>query len=55
MSGLWSGRPISIKLDDLDVICAALDCSVAELLLPSSKPGDPEGEPPESELELPER
>jgi hypothetical protein len=22
MSGLWSGRPASIKLEDLDVICA---------------------------------
>lgn len=34
MSGLWSGHPISIKLDDLDVICAALDCQVGELLIP---------------------
>jgi DNA-binding Xre family transcriptional regulator len=34
MSGLWSGRPASIKLDDLNVICAVLDCSVAELLIP---------------------
>jgi len=33
MSGLWSGEPASIKLDDLDVICAVLDCSVDELLL----------------------
>ena len=33
MSGLWSGDPASIKLDDLDVICAVLDCSVDELLL----------------------
>lgn len=34
MSGLWSGDPASIKLDDLDVICAVLDCSVADLLIP---------------------
>ena len=34
MSGLWSGRPASIKLDDLDVICAVLGCGVAELLIP---------------------
>ncbi|MGC9668460.1 helix-turn-helix domain-containing protein [Planosporangium sp. 12N6] len=34
MSGLWSGRPASIKLDDLDVICAVLDCPVGELLIP---------------------
>jgi len=26
MSGLWSGQPASVKLDDLDVICAVLDC-----------------------------
>jgi hypothetical protein len=23
MSGLWSGEPASVKLDDLDVICVA--------------------------------
>ncbi len=33
MSGLWSGQPASIKLEDLDVICAALGCGVEELLL----------------------
>ncbi|PRX43104.1 DNA-binding Xre family transcriptional regulator [Nonomuraea fuscirosea] len=34
MSGLWSGEPASIKLADLDVICAVLSCGVAELLIP---------------------
>ncbi|WP_020385220.1 helix-turn-helix domain-containing protein [Kribbella catacumbae] len=34
MSNLWSGQPASIKLDDLDVICAVLQCPVNELLLP---------------------
>ena len=34
MSGLWSGEPASIKLTDLDVICAVLGCGVEELLLP---------------------
>ena len=34
MSGLWSGRPASIKLDDLDVICAVVGCGVEELLIP---------------------
>jgi len=34
MSGLWSGDPASIKLSDLDVICAVLDCGVEELLVP---------------------
>jgi DNA-binding Xre family transcriptional regulator len=34
MSGLWSGHPASIKLDDLDVICAVLGCGPEELLVP---------------------
>jgi DNA-binding Xre family transcriptional regulator len=34
MSGLWSGNPASIKLDDLDIICAVLGCDVGELLIP---------------------
>ncbi|MDP9843395.1 helix-turn-helix domain-containing protein [Streptosporangium lutulentum] len=33
MSGLWSGEPASIKLDDLNVICAVLGCGVEELLI----------------------
>ena len=34
MSGLWSGDPASIKLSDLDLICAVLGCGVQELLIP---------------------
>ena len=34
MSGLWSGNPNAIKLNDLDVICAVLGCGVDELLIP---------------------
>ena len=34
MSGLWSGTPASIKLGDLDVICAVVGCGVEELLIP---------------------
>jgi DNA-binding Xre family transcriptional regulator len=34
MSGLWSGNPASIKLDDLDVICVVLGCGVADVLIP---------------------
>jgi DNA-binding Xre family transcriptional regulator len=34
LSGLWSGEPASIKLADLDVICAVLGCRVDELLIP---------------------
>jgi DNA-binding Xre family transcriptional regulator len=34
MSGLWSGQPNTVKLDELDVICAVLGCGVEELLVP---------------------
>ncbi|WP_405165545.1 helix-turn-helix transcriptional regulator [Nocardia sp. NBC_01499] len=34
MSHLWSGQPASIKLADLDVLCAVLGCQVGELLIP---------------------
>jgi DNA-binding Xre family transcriptional regulator len=30
---LWSKKPISLRLDELDKICAALDCTVADLLI----------------------
>ncbi len=33
MSTLWTGTPTTIRLDDLDVICAVLDCSPTELLI----------------------
>ncbi len=33
MSHLWSGRPISVRLDDLDVICAVLGCEPGDLLV----------------------
>ena len=33
MSGLWTGTPVMIRLDDLDVICDVLECSPAELLI----------------------
>lgn len=34
MSGLWTGQPTSVRLDDLDVICAVLDCQPGDLLKP---------------------
>ena len=50
MSGLWSGQPVSLKLDDLDVICAVLGCEVGELLIPEpdkvTRPGHPRGGQP---------
>jgi DNA-binding Xre family transcriptional regulator len=33
MSGLWSGNPNVVKLDELDVICAVLGAEVGELLI----------------------
>ncbi len=46
MSGLWSGKPVSLKLDDLDVICTVLGCEIGELLIPEpekvSRPGQAE-------------
>jgi DNA-binding Xre family transcriptional regulator len=45
MSGLWSGTPASIKLGDLDVICAVVGCGVEELLIPEPvKSGQVAGE-----------
>lgn len=34
MSALWTGQPTTIRLDDLDVICAVLGCDPAALLVP---------------------
>jgi DNA-binding Xre family transcriptional regulator len=34
MSGLWTGTPTTVRLDDLDVICLVLDCDPSELLIP---------------------
>ena len=34
MSNLWSSTPITVRLDDLDVICHVLGCEPSELLLP---------------------
>lgn len=48
MSGLWSGQPVSLKLEDLDVICAVLGCEIGELLIPEpekvSRPGEAEAQ-----------
>jgi DNA-binding Xre family transcriptional regulator len=32
VAALWSGKPISVRFDDLDKICAALGCAVGDLL-----------------------
>ena len=33
MSGLWTGTPVTVRLDDLDVICSVLNCEPGELLV----------------------
>jgi putative transcriptional regulator len=33
MSNLWSGQPVTIRLDDLDVICGVLGCEPGDLLV----------------------
>ena len=33
MSMLWTTTPTTIRLEDLDVICAVLDCTPADLLI----------------------
>jgi Cro/C1-type HTH DNA-binding domain len=46
MSGLWSGQPNAVKLDDLDIICAVLGCQVGELLIPEpGRVAGPAGQP----------
>ena len=33
MSALWTGTPVTIRLDDLDVICSVLGCAPSDLLI----------------------
>lgn len=33
MSALWTGTPTTIRLEDLDVICAVLECDTDALLI----------------------
>jgi DNA-binding Xre family transcriptional regulator len=48
LSGLWSGHPNSIKLDELEVFCAILDCGPEDLLLrePGAVPAPASSERP---------
>ncbi|MFE3106796.1 helix-turn-helix domain-containing protein [Kitasatospora indigofera] len=32
VSAMWGSAPITVRLEDLDKICAALQCTVADLL-----------------------
>ena len=33
MSALWTGTPVTIRLEDLDIICSVLGCEVTDLLI----------------------
>lgn len=33
MSNLWSGTPASVRLEELDVICAVLECAPSDVLV----------------------
>lgn len=33
MSALWTGTPTTIRLEDLDVICAVLECGPSALMI----------------------
>ncbi|HWD47057.1 MAG TPA: helix-turn-helix transcriptional regulator [Actinomycetota bacterium] len=48
MSHLWSQTPISIRLDDLDVICSVLECTPADLLIPDPSVAQPAQPPAEA-------
>jgi DNA-binding Xre family transcriptional regulator len=45
MSYLWSGQPISVRLDDLEVICRVLDCQPNDLLVRDLATSQPEPSP----------
>ncbi|MFI1360217.1 helix-turn-helix domain-containing protein [Streptomyces sp. NPDC020898] len=32
VAALWGGTPVTVRLEDLDKICAALGCTVADLM-----------------------
>jgi putative transcriptional regulator len=34
MSSWWAGSPPTVRLDELDVLCAALQCTPSDLLTP---------------------
>ncbi|MFD9403467.1 helix-turn-helix domain-containing protein [Streptomyces sp. NPDC060011] len=41
MSSLWSKTPLTVRLDDLDVLCAVLSCGPSALLVPEPPPAPP--------------
>ena len=53
MSHLWSGTPISVRLDDLDVICHVLDCEPSDLLVPEPVTGEAEEQTSQAQTAAP--
>jgi DNA-binding Xre family transcriptional regulator len=49
MSGLWSGQPVTLRLDDLDVVCVVLDCTIGDLLIPEPEKVAPPAESGQSQ------
>jgi DNA-binding Xre family transcriptional regulator len=48
MSNLWSGQPVTIRLDDLEILCEVLGCEPGDLLV--REPGKiRRGEPADSD------
>ncbi|MGW4101712.1 helix-turn-helix domain-containing protein [Streptomyces sp. NPDC004976] len=39
VAAMWGGTPVTVRLDDLDKICAALQCTVGDLLQAEPLPG----------------
>jgi len=37
MSHLWSGTPLTVRLEDLDFLCAVLACQPSDLLVLQSQ------------------
>jgi putative transcriptional regulator len=48
MSNLWSGQPVTIRLDDLEVICEVLGCEPGDLLI--REPGKIRRDQPEHDV-----
>ncbi|MER6536096.1 helix-turn-helix transcriptional regulator [Streptomyces sp900105755] len=36
---MWSGQPVTIRLDDLDIICEVVGCQPNDLLAPEPEKG----------------
>lgn len=51
MSHLWSGKPVTIRLDDLDVICEVLGCQIGELLIPEPDQARARARAPQADTE----